>query len=120
MSSSARVDSTCSVPWRSETRQLMRRSRSPEWKARIEENSDPSPSRRERWAPISPIGWGASPTDRSVVEGRQHEHLAAGQARPDPIGSPPTGDVSPTFSAPIIRLPQRRGDSSTGRSAPTR
>ena len=41
MSSSARVDSTCSAPVRSETRQLIRRSRSPAWKRRIEENSVP-------------------------------------------------------------------------------
>ena len=39
LSSSLRVDTTCSDPERRETRQLIRRSRSPAWNGRIPENS---------------------------------------------------------------------------------
>ncbi len=60
MSSSPRVLTTCRDPVRSETRQFSRRSRSPDWKGRIAENSVPSPGRRERWAPTRPSGCGAS------------------------------------------------------------
>ena len=60
MSSSARAVSTCSASVRSETRQLIRRSRSPGWNGRMPANSVPEPTRRDRCAPTSPSGCGAS------------------------------------------------------------
>ena len=45
---------------RSETRQLIRRSRSPAWNGRIAANSVPSPWRRDRCRPTRPTGCGAS------------------------------------------------------------
>ncbi len=49
---------TCRVPVRSDTGQWIRRSRSPTWNGRSRSNSLPLPGRAERYAPMSPSGWG--------------------------------------------------------------
>ena len=69
--------STCSSPLRSETRQLIRRSRSPAWNGRMPANSVPSPVRRDRLAPTRPSGCGASAALIERRRRRQHAQLRA-------------------------------------------
>ena len=118
LSSSDLAVTTCRSPVRSETRQLIRRSRSPGWKPRIPANSDPSPRRRERLAPTSPTGCGASAFESNgAVVG--NDQISLPTTRTGPKRKPPQVLVRPTFSSPTRRRPQRRGLTSSAGALPS-
>ena len=68
VSCSVNVALVCIVPVRFVTRQLMRWRRSPGRNARTSDSAVPSPRRRERCAPLTPIGVGTSTGASSTTE----------------------------------------------------
>ena len=125
-SCSARVVTTWSAPDLSETRQLIRRSRSPAWNGRIAANSVPSP-----WPP-RPVPPHQADRLRHLgarVEGRgrrQHRHRLPGQRhRPPAVPAPrrrqpdPLLPQDPHPPAPRADLDHRAARRPASRSAPT-
>ena len=114
-SSSARVVVACSRLVRLETRQLIRRSRSPGWNSRIPANSEPDPARADRCAPTRPRGCGVSAREVYAVGAGQHLHLQAGQGdRPPAVARPPGRERHPLVAqhppAPAARADLQDGE----------
>ena len=74
-----------------ETRQLIRRSRSPGWNSRMPANSLPTPARAERWAPTRPARLRRLGPRGVRPSAGQHLQLRAGQRHRSPAVTRPTG-----------------------------
>ena len=99
---------------RRDTRQLMRRSRSPTANGRIPENSEPLPTRRDRCAPTSPCGCGISARESNGA--RPGSVCTSEPTRSTgPQRQPAHRLVSATSSIAGRRGPHRRGLSSRSR-----
>ena len=119
VSSSARVVTTCSAPVRSETRQLIRRSRSPAWNGRIAGElgavaDPPRPVRADQADRLRRLRRASR-----TAPARAAPASSGRRAAPGPSGSRPRPLVSATFSSPRIRRPQRRGLTSTPGPGPS-